>query len=198
MGDITTGAYQLTLTLSDPTGFTLGTGDSSKAFVAPAARDHGVPAAAMAASAPASTDVSSCPPDVTAALQKQVELACRSKGVSSRCTKFDSCPSLLEKIAITEACIKARQTIMDQCFNGGNDIHKEEVERRRLGIKNCVTIYERQCGPLPEPAPVPIPSRDPSTKPTDHQPDYIVPTTLAGAALFILYIITSAFRLGPI
>lgn len=196
-GDTSTGAYQCHITLSDPGGFTLLPGGPGRAFVAPNARAHGVPAAA-AASMPASTSVSSCPPAVTAALQKQLELACRSKGVSSKCTKFDACPSLLEKIAITEACILARETIMKQCFGGGDDVHKEEVERRNRGLNNCVAIYERQCGPIPEPAPLPVPHREPSAEPTEHKPDYVVPTTLAGAALFIFYIIRSAFRPGPI
>ena len=191
------GAYSCYITLSDPDGFTLLAGGPVRAFVAPNARDHGIPATTVASSPP-STSVSGCPPEVTVALQKQVELACRSKGVSSKCTKFDSCPSLLEKIAITEACILARQTIVKQCFGGGDDAHKEEVERRKRGINNCMAHYQRQCGPLPEPAPLPVPHREPSAEPTEHKPDFVVPTTLAGAALFIFYIITSAFRPGPI
>jgi len=124
---------------------------------------------------------------------------CKPKGVPSKCTKFDACPSLLEKIALTKACINARETIMKQCFNGGNESHKEEVKRRRNGLNNCIAIYERQCGPLPEPnpAPVSVPHPEPSTEPVDHKPSPVIPVGLTGAALLI-YLITSAFRPGPI
>ncbi|MBO2011740.1 hypothetical protein [Hymenobacter negativus] len=48
-------AYQCFLTLSDPTGWTIAPGGPAAAFVAPAAREHGVPGAAavVAAAAPA-------------------------------------------------------------------------------------------------------------------------------------------------
>jgi hypothetical protein len=44
-GDAQSGSYQCTLTLSDPTGWTLTPGGPASAVVAPAARDHGVPVA---------------------------------------------------------------------------------------------------------------------------------------------------------
>jgi hypothetical protein len=44
-GDAAGEAYQCYLTLSDPTGWTMAPGGPAAAFVAPAARDHGVPAA---------------------------------------------------------------------------------------------------------------------------------------------------------
>ena len=47
-------AYQCFLTLSDPTGWTMAPGSPAAAFVAPAARDHGVPAVAAAVVAAAS------------------------------------------------------------------------------------------------------------------------------------------------
>ena len=45
-GSGTDGAYVCHLVLSDPDGFTLQTGGPAVAFVAPAAREHGVPGAA--------------------------------------------------------------------------------------------------------------------------------------------------------
>jgi hypothetical protein len=45
-GDAAGGAYQCYLTLSDPTGWTMAPGGPAAALVAPAARDHRVPAAA--------------------------------------------------------------------------------------------------------------------------------------------------------
>ena len=50
-GDTTAGAYVCHLVLSDPDGFTMQAGGPSGAFVAPMAREHGVPGmAAVAAS----------------------------------------------------------------------------------------------------------------------------------------------------
>ncbi|RZK26370.1 MAG: hypothetical protein EOO63_14770 [Hymenobacter sp.] len=51
-GDAQGGAYQCTLTLSDPTGWTLAPGGPASAFVTPTARDHGAPLAAAAAAVP--------------------------------------------------------------------------------------------------------------------------------------------------
>ncbi len=47
-GDAQSGSYQCTLTLSDPTGWTIEPGGPAAAFVAPAAGDHGGPGAANA------------------------------------------------------------------------------------------------------------------------------------------------------
>ena len=47
--DVSGGSYQCFITLSDPTGWTIEPGGPAGAFVAPAARDHGVPGAAAAA-----------------------------------------------------------------------------------------------------------------------------------------------------
>jgi hypothetical protein len=46
-GDGQSGAYQCFLTLSDPSGWTITSGGPAGSFVAPAARDHGVPMAAV-------------------------------------------------------------------------------------------------------------------------------------------------------
>lgn len=48
-GDVRGGAYQAFLTLTDPDGWTLTAGGPASAYVAPAARDHGLPTAALAA-----------------------------------------------------------------------------------------------------------------------------------------------------
>ncbi|MFC6225500.1 type VI secretion system tube protein TssD [Hymenobacter artigasi] len=46
-GDVNNGAYVCHLVLSDPDGFTIQAGGPATAFVAPAAREHGVPGAAL-------------------------------------------------------------------------------------------------------------------------------------------------------
>lgn len=50
-GDAAGEAYQALVTLSDPEGWTLTAGGPAAAFVAPAAREHGLPQAAAAAAA---------------------------------------------------------------------------------------------------------------------------------------------------
>jgi hypothetical protein len=197
-GDTSTGAYQCHITLSDPDGFTVVPGGPSRAFVAPAAREHGTPVVSSLVGASQSGPVSNCSPQVTARLQMQVQLMCKTG--KSRCMDTDSCPSLLEKIASLEACILARETIMNQCFGGGDTGHKKEVQQRKDGVKRCTAMYTRQCSPRPEPRPVPVrvPSREPTAPPALPLPTPAAPATLAGAALLILYILTSALRPGPI
>jgi len=50
-GDAQDGAYQCFLTLSDPSGWTIASGGPATAFVAPAAREHGVPRTSLAVAA---------------------------------------------------------------------------------------------------------------------------------------------------
>ena len=195
-GDTGTGAYQCHLTLSDPSGFTLLQGGPVGKFTAPIAREHGVPSASSLVGTTQSGPVSNCSPQVTAKLQMQVQLMCKMG--KSRCINTDSCPSILGKIAALEACILARETIMNQCFGGGDAGHKKEVNQRKEGIKRCTAIYTRQCGPGLSPVPVRVPSREPSAPPSLPLPTPAAPTTLVGAALLIFYIITSALRPGPI
>lgn len=195
-GNTSTGAYQCHLTLSDPDGFTLAPGGPVGKFTAPPAREHGVPTASSLVGTTQSGPVSNCSPQVTAKLQMQVQLMCKMG--KSRCIDTDSCPSILGKIAALEACILARETIMNQCFGGGDAGHKKEVQQRKEGIKRCTAIYTRQCSPGPSPVPVRVPSREPTTPPPLPLPTPAAPATLAGAALLIFYIITSALRPGPI
>lgn len=88
---------------------------------------------------------------------------------------------------------------MNQCFGGGDQGHKQEVQQRKNAIKRCANICGRQCGPRPDINPVParVPSRHPSAPPVPSLPN-AVPVTVTGAALLILYIITSALQPGPI
>ena len=56
-GDAQGGAYQCYLTLSDPDGWTLAAGGPATAFVAPAAREHGLPGAAASVAAMAGQQI---------------------------------------------------------------------------------------------------------------------------------------------
>lgn len=194
-GDIHNGSYVLQVNLSDPDGFTITAGGPD-AYRPAAAREHGTPPIAAAITpptTPVATNVSTCPPDVTARLQMQVELACKT--TKSKCVDTDSCPLLSEKMALFQACIMARETIMNQCFGGGDAGHKEQVQQRKNGYKKCDAIFKRQCVPRPEPSPVTVPvpstSHEPDKQPEDHK------TALATVATLIFVILTAPLRLSP-
>lgn len=190
-GDDTTGAYVCHVRIASPK-LALHAGRPGK-YVPPAPREHGQPVgAASAVPPPPPGTVSTCPPDVTARLQMQVELMCNTKGVKSRCIETDACPTLLEKIAVAEACIKARELIMNQCFGGGDQKHQEQVDKRKSGIKNCRNIYARQCIPQPERSPIfqPVPRQTPEPQPIPHKPNPAVPVGLTGVALLLYYFMT--------
>ena len=97
---------------------------------------------------------------------------------------------------MTEACIEARRTINNQCFNGGDPGHQQAILERQNGIRKCEAIYLRQCGSKPQPVPVTAPSTN--TSPSN-QPDNgkYGPTTLAGAALIIFFILTASLPDSP-
>ncbi|RZK97389.1 MAG: hypothetical protein EOO62_28095 [Hymenobacter sp.] len=120
--------------------------------------------------------------------------------MSSSCTKFDSCEALLEKITVSKACISARRHIMNHCFGGGDDKHKEQVGNRERGLARCEAAYETKCKPTPrpQPAPVTVPSREPDTIPEKPKIDPLIPTTVGGIMLLILYIVTAPLRPGPV
>jgi hypothetical protein len=196
-GDAQRGSYRCTLHLTDPTGFTIGTGAAPGGFTAPPAREHGLPPQLLASTATATLPggpVSTCPPAETARLQAQVELLCKTG--KSKCIDTDTCPTLTGKMAALQACITARETIMNRCFGGGDAGHQNEVQQRKNGLRKCAAIYQRQC--IPRPDPVPVPRRVPSTDPVPEPPSPVVPATVVGAAALILYILSSALRPGPI
>lgn len=191
-GDHRQGAYRCQLHISDPAGFVLGTGAASAPYSAPTAREHGQPpvTSAMAMAAPALPGtVSTCPPDVTARLQTQVTLACKTQ--KSRCTRENTCAELATRIPVAIACIAARETIMVQCFGGGDTIHEDELAKARRVLQKCEEIYLQKCGPLPQPAPVPQPAprRQPDTDPQLPPVNPAVPVGLTGAALLLYYLL---------
>jgi hypothetical protein len=197
-GDTQRGAYRCTLHLTDPAGFTIGAAAPGD-FTAPPARAHSQPPPSLASTPiaiPPGGPVSSCPPAETARLQAQVELLCKTG--KSKCIDTDTCPKLTAKMAALQACITARETIMNRCFGGGDAGHQNEVQQRKNGLRRCAAIYQRQCTPRLSPSPAPVPRRVPSTDPVPESPSPVVPATVVGAAALILYILSSALRPGPI
>ncbi|RZK22078.1 MAG: hypothetical protein EOO56_09815 [Hymenobacter sp.] len=183
------GSYRCQAHITDPAGFILGPGAGDAPYAAPAAREHGQPVAASAAAMPPplSGTESACPPDVTARLKIQVDLACKTQ--KSKCTAENSCPKLLARIAVAKACVAARETIMNQCFGGGDADHIEELRRRRVGLQTREKIYLKKCDPSPQPVPIsqPVPSHRDDTAPKPPKINPAVPVGLTGAALLLYY-----------
>jgi len=59
------------------------------------------------------------------------------------CTQNTTCAEIPNQIAKLNACIAARQAVMDRCFNGGNKGHKEQVQNLENAIRNCFKFLER-------------------------------------------------------
>jgi hypothetical protein len=76
-----------------------------------------------------------CTPERHAKLQMDVSRECRSKGM--RCEARQSCAQLLDNLGQFYRCIDARVSIMDECFRGGDQAHKDEVARYRVGADRC-------------------------------------------------------------
>ncbi|WP_310392380.1 type VI secretion system tube protein TssD [Hymenobacter sp.] len=196
-GSARDGAYLLHLTLSDPNGWIIQAGGLGAAFVAPAAREHGVPmvAAAPLVAPPTGGIVSDCTESIRQNLQNQVKQNCKNGKQS--CLITDNCPVLEETMETLNACIAARTKINMKCFKGGDDGHKEQIENKIKSLVRCQGYYFGKCAKTPQP--VPSLRRVPSTKPvTLPSVPKEVPLTIAGAGLFILYLLSGALRPGPI
>jgi hypothetical protein len=58
------------------------------------------------------------------------------------CYSTDICAALEDKVRRFRDCIVARQALVDQCFGGGDDGHKEQVEGLETGLKNCKDMLD--------------------------------------------------------
>ncbi|RZK27872.1 MAG: hypothetical protein EOO63_12475 [Hymenobacter sp.] len=148
--------------ISDPAGFTLGPGAGNALYAAPVAREHGQPVVASAVAAavpPLPGTVSTCPPDVTARLQTQVTLACKT--IMVRC--FGGGDTIHE-----DELAKARR-VLQKC---------EEIYLQKCGPL-----------PQTAPMPQPIPSRQHDTDPQPQGVNPALPVGLTGVALLLYYLL---------
>jgi hypothetical protein len=128
-------------------------------------------------------------------LQNKVKQNCKSGKQS--CLITDDCPALEATMQTLNACIAARTKINMTCFKGGDAGHQEQIVHKINGLVKCQGYYFSKCNKKPQPAPVRHPS--PSTKPVSLPAiPKEVPLTIAGAGLFILYLLSGALRPGPI
>ena len=77
------------------------------------------------------------------ALSSAAGTACKSQPMAYD-EKMD-CAELLTRWQRFEACIKARTTLMDRCFRGGDQDHKNTVRGYQRGQVVCSELMWRKC-----------------------------------------------------
>src|SRR5438128_1295115 len=88
-----------------------------------------------------------CPPDRKRFLQHQKDAICNQPRSCDpkKCPK-DDVGEIWRRIRINEACIKARENIMNECYRGRNKAHKDEVQNVRDVLEKCWKAYEAAGG----------------------------------------------------
>jgi peptide subunit release factor 1 (eRF1) len=79
-------------------------------------------------------------------LKQAVGEACKAHPM--RCDESMDCHALLLNLQRFDACILARQRIMDRCYRGGNEAHREKRNESLRGRERCRTLMlARKCDP---------------------------------------------------
>ncbi|RZK34852.1 MAG: hypothetical protein EOO57_10285, partial [Hymenobacter sp.] len=113
-GDVQEGAYQCSLTLTDPDGFTLQPGGPVEAFVAPAAREYAAPLAIAAAA-----------PTVAQTLSKQQRYTARLSLMQSARTKLAAVPNEPAQTALTR--LERNNVAVERAKLSEHVYHSDEV-----------------------------------------------------------------------
>ena len=87
-----------------------------------------------------------CSDDVYSRLKKAVDNAKDVVGKFGKCKKTDSCSMLQEKIFAWQNEIVARENMMNQCFDGGDESHRTQLSNVCRQEDNCLVIFTTQCG----------------------------------------------------
>lgn len=69
-------------------------------------------------------------------LKEQKGLACNVKRSCN--AQVDTCAEIMGKMVNNNACINARNDVMNQCFNGGDKRHQLERENARDVLGDCI------------------------------------------------------------
>lgn len=80
---------------------------------------------------------SECEPEREKELQQAVHDLCDRSGRLA-CTSRDDCATIKSKLLANANCLAARKQVMDECYNGGDQAHKNEYNRRVTTYNNCV------------------------------------------------------------
>jgi RHS repeat-associated protein len=79
-------------------------------------------------------------------LRDQKEFACTQPRACSP-KIIGNCGDILFNLDLNNACVKARDDIMKQCFRGGDDRHQRERQKARQGVWNCIEQAARSSCP---------------------------------------------------
>ena len=58
-----------------------------------------------------------------------------------------NCNDILLRMDLNNACIKARNDVMNQCFRGGDKRHQKQREEERKSVFNCIEQAARNYCP---------------------------------------------------
>ena len=75
-------------------------------------------------------------------LQDAVDAACKT--VSRSCNPSQSCAELSRRWSLNQACVDARQLIMDECFRGGDEGHRTRLAEEKRAVEKCRENYEKK------------------------------------------------------
>lgn len=191
-GDSREGTYVCHLTIAAPK-LTMQPGGPARAFVSPTPREYATKQVAIPS--PANVPDSDCTESLRQQLQNQVKQNC--KGGKQSCLITDDCLELEGTMQTLNPCIATRTKINMTCFKSGDAGHQEQILHKINGLVKCQGYYFNKCHKKPQPKPILYPS--PSTRPVSLSTvPKEVPLTIAGAGLFILYLLSGALRPGPI
>ena len=85
-----------------------------------------------------------CKDETYKRLRKEfVEKCKKEENRPLECYDSDILAVLEDKVRRFRECIVAREALMNQCFGGGDDGHKEQVEGLERGLKKCNEKLEK-------------------------------------------------------
>jgi hypothetical protein len=87
-----------------------------------------------------------CTPEEHGQLQDAVRLECR---IPSKCIFLQSCAVLRANWLQAQRCLHARATIMNKCFRGGDEPHRQALRNTQAGADKCWRYMEEKKCPLP-------------------------------------------------
>ncbi len=88
-----------------------------------------------------------CTPARKRFLQHQKDAICNQpRSCNPKKCPQDDVGEIWRRIRINEACIKARENIMNECYRGGNKAHKDEVQNVRDVLEKCRRAFEAAGG----------------------------------------------------
>lgn len=77
-----------------------------------------------------------CSDEEFSRLDEEKERYCRKPGTCGPRENLIQ-PEIMARISNAQNCINARIEIMDRCFDGGDDGHKDQAKERLSGLRKC-------------------------------------------------------------